>query len=582
MSRIGGNAVGEPKAAVLLGLPTMSPTHFTAIRLRGITLDGAVSEYFDWIEGAGRYSSRRTVRAKQGVPLSFDRTAAIFGTCPNTTNGCVLDGRRNLNQALLRFIHRDHERPEIWWHSVVRLTQTTAPESDALLVEHATGRALPPHLRLPAVAGAPRVVSELCALPGVTSLARDLVSTKPLRISEADADAFVRHVLVDVNRAYPYLVVTPTKVGNEFLVDPSILAKRLAAQVVVVAVDSAATRAFAKAFVDLRFPAEFGSCFDGAARIYQTGLAANGNYRDHYLWLPDRLKALADQATDRIAGEVAERVTWRLLPPRFFALLDDWDRNEIRIRTDDLLRRDATESIAISAREQQHEPVLKALREQLRATQEERELWEREVSAQQRQIDELHQLLEVAEQERDESKHLLHSSSAQISALKSRASGQDIAVLEALRRALVGGPRTLEEALDLVETLYPDRVTALSSARSSARESVAFQSVDKAFELMLKLAHDYWPIVQEKGDTEARKCFSDKTFASRESETVESKRGAVKRRTFEYNGRQVEMMKHLKIGVKDSIAETWRLYFEFDSDSCRVVIGHCGKHLDFD
>lgn len=41
------------------------------------------------------------------------------------------------------------------------------------------------------------------------------------------------------------------------------------------------------------------------------------------------------------------------------------------------------------------------------------------------------------------------------------------------------------------------------------------------------------------------------------------------------------MWKHLKIGVKDSITETWRCHFEFDADEKKVVIGHCGRHLDF-
>jgi hypothetical protein len=46
-------------------------------------------------------------------------------------------------------------------------------------------------------------------------------------------------------------------------------------------------------------------------------------------------------------------------------------------------------------------------------------------------------------------------------------------------------------------------------------------------------------------------------------------------------GKQIEMLKHLRIGVKDSAAETLRIHFHWDAKDQRIVIGHCGKHLDF-
>ena len=57
---------------------------------------------------------------------------------------------------------------------------------------------------------------------------------------------------------------------------------------------------------------------------------------------------------------------------------------------------------------------------------------------------------------------------------------------------------------------------------------------------------------------------------------------ARKRRTFEYQGKGVVMTRHLKIGRKDSVAETLRIQFYWDANARKVVIGHCGPHLDFD
>ena len=57
--------------------------------------------------------------------------------------------------------------------------------------------------------------------------------------------------------------------------------------------------------------------------------------------------------------------------------------------------------------------------------------------------------------------------------------------------------------------------------------------------------------------------------------------GLTVRRTFTYQGRPFLMKKHLKHGVKQSVAETLRIHFEWVAEEKRLVIGHCGKHLDF-
>lgn len=41
------------------------------------------------------------------------------------------------------------------------------------------------------------------------------------------------------------------------------------------------------------------------------------------------------------------------------------------------------------------------------------------------------------------------------------------------------------------------------------------------------------------------------------------------------------MEKHLKHGVKGSLAEILRVHFEWIASEKKIVIGHCGKHLDF-
>lgn len=141
---------------------------------------------------------------------------------------------------------------------------------------------------------------------------------------------------------------------------------------------------------------------------------------------------------------------------------------------------------------------------------------------------------------------------------------------------------SLEQVLQLISTIYPERVTVLPSAYSSARESdrAGFSEGEKALELLMRLGTQYWDcLVEGKGDQNARSIFGKNGFAAKEAESLSAAgRG---RRTFTYRGADVFMERHLKLGVKDSAAETLRVHFEWFADRQELVVGHCGKHLNF-
>ena len=156
--------------------------------------------------------------------------------------------------------------------------------------------------------------------------------------------------------------------------------------------------------------------------------------------------------------------------------------------------------------------------------------------------------------------------------------------VEALRTQLLKSMAetpTLASMLDALERAYPNRLVILDTARESAREAADFKFARKAFDLLHKLVREYYDLkVNGVGDVEARKVFGNESFAAGESETAESNRRAIRLRTFEYGGEHVRMMMHLKIGNKPSKHETFRAHFAWDDLNRKIVIGHCGKHLD--
>lgn len=62
--------------------------------------------------------------------------------------------------------------------------------------------------------------------------------------------------------------------------------------------------------------------------------------------------------------------------------------------------------------------------------------------------------------------------------------------------------------------------------------------------------------------------------------THEQARDAMELRTFDYDGEPRQFLRHLRIGTSSSPYHGWRCYFFHDAERSKIVIGHCGKHLD--
>jgi hypothetical protein len=139
---------------------------------------------------------------------------------------------------------------------------------------------------------------------------------------------------------------------------------------------------------------------------------------------------------------------------------------------------------------------------------------------------------------------------------------------------------TLSEVLECVLSLFGDRLEILPSAIASAKASADFKYPARAMKLLVTLATGYWEAISiGVGDAEARKVFGPNVYAAKESETL-SKDG-VKRRTFDRQGTALLMEKHLKIGIADNASDTLRVHFDWSSSDEKIVIGWCGKHLNF-
>ncbi|GEM_PF-5677424 len=147
-----------------------------------------------------------------------------------------------------------------------------------------------------------------------------------------------------------------------------------------------------------------------------------------------------------------------------------------------------------------------------------------------------------------------------------------------LRNYFSGGKKgllltSLTQALNILRILYSDRVEIVSEAWESAGES-NFRDPTKAFFMMERLITKFLDIMRDgKGMGFAKtECFFDKEFASDEHDKVPDLL-----RTFSDR----VMREHLKIGNNEGAEKGWRCHFCYDPISRKIVIGHCGKHLNF-
>ena len=135
------------------------------------------------------------------------------------------------------------------------------------------------------------------------------------------------------------------------------------------------------------------------------------------------------------------------------------------------------------------------------------------------------------------------------------------------------------ECLEVIELLHGDCCTVLPSAKTAAKKMDRFIHGGQLLELLKRLVTSYRTELINGGDSEARKVFGQNEYAAKESETLMSNKVMRNQRAFEYDGKPVEMFRHLKIGVDDDITKTIRVYFHWDAERETIVIGYCGKHL---
>ncbi len=148
-------------------------------------------------------------------------------------------------------------------------------------------------------------------------------------------------------------------------------------------------------------------------------------------------------------------------------------------------------------------------------------------------------------------------------------------VVESLKKL----PSNLPEMLKLICTLHSDKLDCIPDAMESAR-TAKFNDLQKAWELMWSLAEVLHPMLFGNSIPFSSVEFKNKTgfnVAMSEGNMTQRDAKLMRLREREYQGRKIDITAH--VGVAKPPA--WlRIHFAVDHASGKLVIGHCGDHME--
>ncbi|MCC4265050.1 hypothetical protein LL240_11390 [Oceanimonas baumannii] len=389
---------------------------------------------------------------------------------------------------------------------------------------------------------------------------------KEIKIVGKNIDEY-RSLRVDIerrDRKYPIILVSPNYNGN-YSINIEHLQSALIGLAQVVKIDKEFNSYDMEEFLGREW-----SAWDGAINILETP-RKNGFVRGRLL-LSDTIYSYGETQTDRVA-HLMGLVTHNTNIPKL--------RN--RIRSDGVKLLSMRKRLS-ATRQRLNELSTEDLKSEVD------DLWgiveahDTQVETMKKEYDDLEGLWQESLAKNDQYEDDLSRKEHEIRGLKqqlSNAAGVDVLpiVEPVIKLASSQSSPTPEQCINTIESAYSHNCVILDSAYISSKDVPSFTHGRRLLDMLRRLVTDYRSKMIEGGDNLAKDVFTPKEYSAKESESTSNNKSKSSKRTFEYNGKPLFMERHLKVGVSDNTDQTIRVYFYWDSDEQKIVIGYCGEHL---
>ncbi len=413
----------------------------------------------------------------------------------------------------------------------------------------------------------PRVVKDLVGAGRWKCSAGSIeLKSSPVVVAVGKADRLVK-AIEDPLRACALVYVSRARASGEPCVDPARLASTITgAGIVFVAADSEIDDELEFLMVPREFRAP-----NGTVRVYAPGAdfgRPNQSFRHRFF-----TKYQIDESTAiEVEGQIARSLTRRQGWVHVHSSVTSVDEIGTRRRE---LRRAALQS----------QPNQESKDELLKLFEDDNERLSKELS-------EMGKAKEAAEQAADERDMQLEGLREEI---RTASYGADFFRSESadakrkLTLALQAGetarsirqlPSNVAEVVSLIERLHGGSVTFTDEARQSAAEAT-LDDPNIAWECLYATATVLPRLAFEVDGADLSQTFQDETgfvLSLTEGKLTKKDKKFADLRKVTLDGREWDICAHIKHGTKPP--KCLRVYFALDREGKRIIIGHCGDHLD--
>lgn len=414
---------------------------------------------------------------------------------------------------------------------------------------------------------APSVVRSLLKGRGWSCMAgSERLSEKPHVIRVGDGQRLYDR-LADTARGCPIVLVSCNQTNGQSVLESRALAKTLAGSAVVYAADSPDVGEEWEYFLPKGF-----RCQNGMARVYQPHVDF-GSERDakrHRYFSEDQIKEYTEA---RVREMIVRGITRRssAIGHSEVTSIEDVEacRRDIRLRD---LRR-----IADDKSKDEYIQLLEEDNSTLRASEDD---LKSRLSATAAQVEDLQDKVEELDEQKRRLEYELQAavSSRQAAEEAARRAERQSQTLLSLRRL----PSSVKEVAETMQQLFPSELVFTPRGLRST-EDRGRDLVEDAWECLYALATVLHPLLFDAADqnVDLERVFKEKTgfdLGMSEGRSTKRDKKFMKLRQDVFEGRTIDIIPHVKIGNKEP--RLLRVHFFVDQDKKRIVIGHCGGHLD--
>lgn len=386
----------------------------------------------------------------------------------------------------------------------------------------------------------PKVVRSLVELHPAWRVGETTALSRPMRFMGRSGGERLSQLIQDGSRGLPLVLVSEYE---GFLLHPGLdtaLSQDLCGVAIVGKADLDASWELTKR-CGLKW-----SCFNGATRLYWPGLRLTGDSLRHPVWTADHLMGISEdtrQAALRIRGTLRRRI----LAVSALSLREP--RELVRFRTDDL---------AASRGYEESEELYQMLEQEL---------------------DECRQRLEEALAELDTERARSRNLSLSLRHVQTKAGPVDVELAPATETP----PLTVADAVDSARQELPDDLVFGADVENGvstlARDAGPPEKILRFLRVLGELAreHRQGPL----GTSIAKWLTGKGCTTSGESDTIRNNGRSMERRTWDDGaGSSRPFDLHMKPSDATSPDRCVRIYFAWDSNVERVVVGWVGRNTD--